>query len=89
MRNSCELQRGYGCDGLQLIADQDLEGTETYADYLHNACQTIGLGDGQAEAVLLERAGRGVPEFAEGLRGVTELHPLPDEHAEGRPITGC
>lgn len=39
--------------------------------------QPIRFSDAQTEPILVERAGRGVPELAQGLRGVAEPYPCP------------
>ena len=47
-----------------------------------HAGEAICLGDAQTEAVLVSRAGRGVPELAQRLRGVAEPHPLIGERVK-------
>ena len=49
---------------------------------LDHTGQAVRLGDAQTEAVLVERAGGGVPELGQGLLGVAEPHPLPDQRAK-------
>lgn len=48
-----------------------------------HARKPVGLGNGQAEAVLLERACRGVPEFAECLGCLAQAHPANEQRFQG------
>ena len=46
---------------------------------LDHAREPVRFRDGKTEAVFVERARGGVPEFGQGLGGVAETHPLPDQ----------